>query len=881
MRKRTRSSDAQMSLPLTPATLSLPHASTALSSFSAPAATGSSMRKNTPIRKLKNGGSELVVGGNTEGRNPNCASCGLCEDAETVCLYGAGPASTPIMVIGEAPGAMEDDEGKPFIGKAGQELFETLAKVGIKRSHCYVTNAVKCRPEDNRTPKAREIKACSQYLRREFSDVSPRFVLLLGNVPLIATLGIKGIQKLRGKPIERDGIIYFPTFHPAYLFRYPEERPTFEVDLRNFANIVAGGEIPKESGTNVQIVDDERSLRRALADISRSKWIEYDLETSGLNPWAPGSWVTSIGVGTRRAQWCFPLEHPDGWLYGKPEKQRRVARRIARAGIQARKAGHNAKFDSLWLRVHFGVRWYADFDTLLAHYNLDENSYHGLDILATRFFGAPNYDVPLEIKHGKTGTVVEHCDYLALDLYYTRKLRLLFTRMLADDPATDRLFRLLTMRMSRLYTDAEYNGVYVDQSRLEDAHAYWVERRDKALAKLNARLPSSWSWKDKKTKQIRPGINWGSPTQVANVLFNYLGLKSLEKTKGGKDAVNESVLLRIAEKHEVARDVLDYREADKQVGTFITSWKERSYDSFMHPTFKIWGTVTGRPSCEEPNLQQTPRDPRIRSLITAPPGWTLVSMDYSQAELRFTAHDANEPTMKLVFQTGGDIHVTTCQNILGILEPNKDERKKAKAVNFGFIYGMWWKKFILYARDNYGLKIKPTEAKKTRRNYFNTYAGLDAWHTRKKRFVRRNGYVRNLLGRRRRLPDALLNDDSPAARQAERQAINSPIQSVASDFNSGAACEMNETFHRSYYRPCGTVHDNILALVRNDMLNEVVRRGKAIMEKPKLMKMFGVSLSVPLVADVEIGPWGAGRKWQGEHIPTDDAAIAAYIAEAA
>lgn len=813
-------------------------------------------------------------------RNPNCQACGLCEDAETVCLWGSGPASTPIMVIGEAPGSQEDQAGKPFVGKTGQLINEAFEKVGIKRRDVYITNAVKCRPEGNRTPKVAEIRACASYLRQEFADVKPRFVLLLGNVPLQATLGVKGIQKLRGKPIERDGVIYLPTYHPAYLFRYPEERPTFEVDLRNFANIVAGGEIPKESGTNIQIVDDERSLQRALADISRAKWIEFDCETSGLNPWAPGSWVTSLGVGTARAQWCFLLEHPDGWLYGNPIKQKRVVKRIARAGNRARKCGHNAKFDSLWLRVHYGIRWYADFDTLLAHYNLDENSYHGLDILATRYFGAPNYDVPLEIKRGTPGTSDTHCEYLGLDLYYTRKLRKLFTKMLKAEPATDRLFRLLTMRMSKMYTDAEYNGVYVDQNRLQDAHAYWVERRDAALARLNARLPNDWHWKDKKTKTVRPGINWGSSTQVANVLFNYLGLKSLEKTKGGKDAVNESVLLRLAEKHEVARDLLDYREADKQVGTFITSWQERSFDGYMHPTFKIWGTVTGRPSCEEPNLQQTPRDPRIRSLITAPPGWTLVSFDYSQAELRFTAHDANEPTMKLVFQTGGDIHVLTCQNILGIQKPNKDERKKAKAVNFGYIYGMGWKKFILYARDNYGLKIKPMEAKRTRINFFSTYSQLEAWHERKKRFARRNGYVRNLLGRKRRLPDALRNDDSPEARRAERQAINSPIQSVATDFNQGAACEMNETFHRSYFRLCGTVHDNVLARVRNDKLNEVVRRAKQMMEKPKIMELFDITLTVPLVADVEIGPWGAGRKWKGEHIPTDDKELAAYIAEA-
>src|SRR5690606_19881442 len=197
----------------------------------------------------------------------------------------------------------------------------------------------------------------------------------------------------------------------------------------------------------------------------------------------------------------------------------------------------------------------------------------------------------------------------------------------------------------------------------------------------------------------------------------------------------------------------------------------------------------------------------------------------------------------------------------------KEMRKKAKAVNFGYLYGMWWKKFKIYARDNYGVTLDDKQARASREFYFATFRDLEAWHERQRRFARRNGYVRTLSGRKRRLPAAMLAEDTPERREAERQAINSPVQSFANELNLMAALQLREEYSRKVVRICGTVHDAILLRVRNDYVEEVHNRLLEIMRRPKLMDEFGIDIFVPIEGEGKVGPWGAGvplDKWLKE-----------------
>jgi DNA polymerase I-like protein with 3'-5' exonuclease and polymerase domains len=195
------------------------------------------------------------------------------------------------------------------------------------------------------------------------------------------------------------------------------------------------------------------------------------------------------------------------------------------------------------------------------------------------------------------------------------------------------------------------------------------------------------------------------------------------------------------------------------------------------------------------------------------------------------------------------------------MEPTKEERKKGKAINFGFIYGMWWKKFKDYARDNYGVVFTDKECENIRKAFFRLYNGLPDWHKRKKRFANQHGYVISFCGRKRRLPDAMIRPknkhEEMRKQEAERQAINSPIQSMASDWTLAAAVELHDELPTSYFRIVGSVHDAILMGVRKDKLSIVLPRIKQAMEQPKIMKRLGVSMSVPILSEIEIGPWGA------------------------
>lgn len=565
---------------------------------------------------------------------------------------------------------------------------------------------------------------------------------------------------------------------------------------------------------------------------------------------------------------------------------------------------HNGKFDLLWTWVHLGVKWEVDFDTMLAHYLLNENMRHGLKYLAQVYCGAPDWEIDLTEKQGMNVPLKKHCKYLAHDLYYTRELRFVFGKMLREDWEVKRVFDKIMMPCANLFIEVEYDGVFIDMDQFGEAEEVLREQYETALAELKQWEPEYVL--DAKGKQ-QP-FNWGSPPQLAKLLFEDLGIKPLDKTAAGNPSTSESVIKRID--HPCTEALLRFRAAKQQLSFFIDGWKpflhKQSRGYYLHPSFKLHGTVTGRLSCEHPNLQQVPRDPRIRSLISAEKGWTLIQYDLSQAELRIAAELARERNMIHAFVNGIDVHWMTALReiarggglvdlIMGTaktlndgkklsysdaielllkaghdaaIQVNKEwkeYRKKAKAVNFGYLYGMWWKKFKIYARDNYGVIITDEEAEQSRVTFFDNYPDLPDWHKRQKKYARRHGYVKSLSGRKRRLPEAKHADDTPERRAAERQAINSPVQSFANEVNLMAALQLRKEYGRDVVKICGTVHDSVLFRVRNDMVDEVYHRMLEIMRWPELMDVFGIRMSVPIEADGEVGPWGKGvtlERWK-------------------
>lgn len=760
-------------------------------------------------------------------------------------MKGYGRADAKIMVISEAPTSAEDNSGKIVWGRPRELLDELLQKAGFDLKEVYFTRAVRCYPPEARSPTARELKACRPYIDEEIDLLKPQLIISLGAPALKSLMGKSKITELHGQLVAYRGVPLIPTFHPAAALRDPARLPSLRKDIMRAAHFMAGN-IVTEDELHWQVIRNQSDLKEFLKEFDESEEVSVDIETTGLNRKAEGSAINSIQFGLASGKnWSLPLNVRDSWLLNRSTSQKSIVRDIVKRSRGKTIVGQNFKFDNLWIKEKYGVKFHLTFDTMLAHHTLDENSPHDLKSMATEFCNAPNYDVDLKTKLG-LGELEPFYKYGCFDVFYTLQLYYLFRAQLLKQPTLRRLFYRLVMPAARLFEDVEEDGLFLRMDQHAETERDLVGRRNRILAKMN--------------KMAGGAINWNSPAQIGKLFYEKLEMPILEKTPAGRPSTSEHSLLQLQEHHELPKLLMEYRSLEKNLTTYIQGWKGMMHGDRLYLSTKLHGTVTGRYSSR---LHQVPRDPMIRSLIDAPKGWVHVSADYSQIELRLAAMMANEPRMKLAFQTGQDIHSITASEVLGrpIESLDKEDRKMAKPVNFGFLYGMGWKKFRRYALDNYGVVFSDSEAKKYRQRFFEIFKALPPWHERQRRTVRMYGEVTSYSGRTRRLPGVYSSEEGIRA-EAERQGINSPVQGFGSgDLKAMAMIEVSQTFDRDLVQIKGEVHDSILMWVREDVIGDIIPQIKDIMENPKLLEVFKINLTVPLVADFEIGPWGKGKPW--------------------
>ena len=772
-------------------------------------------------------------------------------------MMGTGPAPSKIMIVGEAPGFNEDAQGEPFVGASGAFLDSMLEAVGIdRREDCYVTNVAKCRPPDNETPSRADIKMCvGAYLGEELAMVEPEFILLLGNSALQGVVGKSGITKHRGQVYEARGSQIFATFHPAAVLRNPRYKSLIEADFQRFARLVRGERSPTPE-THVTIVRTKSQLKDLCFHIMEAEELSYDIETYCDHPTGTNlqeyrgksSQIVSIAFTMQEGTSFFvPLHHDE-----TPWKDVGRVERILGAAIRrspAKTIAHNGKYDARWMQVK-GMPIKQTFDTMLALHMLDENRPKGLKPASQVFLGADAYDVGDELSNARTIPLKRLAMYNGKDTDYTLRLYHVLRDEMKREPRIARVFTKLMMPASNALVEIENTGIQLDMER-------WTTRFQKA-SEIEDRLRQYMLQYVPKAK--RDAFNFASPKQVGVWLFEDLGLPVIEVTKTGQPSSKESVLLQLGKEHKAVRAMLKWRKWKKYMTTYFLPWRDfRDANDRIHPTYKLFGTVTGRLSCSDPNLQQVPRDPFIRGILGARPGWTLVVADYSQVELRIAAMMADETTMLGQFARGEDIHMLRAMRMTGKLaaDVTKEERKAAKPVSFGFLYGMGSEKFVDYARDSYDVHFTGYEAEEVRRGFFNDYPKLLEWHDRQRRLARKHGRVQNPIGRIRHLPD-IHSKDRAVQGEAERQAINSPVQSFASDLMLLALIELHHMMPPEEAIVVGTVHDSILCEVRNDLVPQWKAKIKSTMEDMSIVKRkFGTEVTVPIVADIEVGShWG-------------------------
>lgn len=843
-------------------------------------------------------------------RNAACTDCKMHRqaDAEDVCVTGNGPNDARIVVVTKFPLSEES--------RTRAELIDYLEQAGIDTDQIMWCSAIKCRTWDM-DPSKGDQKACAPYLRAEFTHINPDFVLCLGAEAWFAASGWADITKHRGRLYdigEGDGVIFL-TISPAAVARNPGMRGGFVADLNYFARLVRGedGEGPPfHTNTGHRTVVRTRDgLRAMLTALRGSLVVAYDIESNWTEWTDPDAAIVSIALtassdGTMETAHTYeiPLFHPESPFR---HAWQQIIAMICKALRRVPKlVAHNAKFDTKWMR-HFGQSDISPtFDTIIATALLDENRPKGLKPLAQMLLGAEPWGI--DTKDLLTTPLDEVLVYNGLDTWHTLRLYFHLREDLKKQPRLARLFQHLMMPAVVELVDVERRGVYVDQDRLTTNWNIVKGKLEDIYDQLMAHIPETNPYIkiDRYGKVKDDGINFNPSNFLRWFLFDHLGLPVIARGKAkddgrpGDPSVAEDIMMLLAEEHPAAKLLLDRVEWNKYDTSFFRPWSEQiDSNSRIHSVFKPWGTVTGRLSSGKEdtekitsnrktrgvNLQQVPRNKLARGVFGAQPGYVFVEADYSQIELRLAAFLAREDTMLHLYNTGQDIHMAMAMRMTGkpASAVTAEERKRAKAVNFGFLYGMGWRKFIMTAWSNYGLKVTEEESRAFRTSFFDQFPRLVPWHAKQRRLAHKYGRVETPMGRVRHLPDIYSPDEGVRA-EAERQAINSPVQGFASDMALLSLVHTSRAFRTAGIDgwPIGTVHDAVNFEISVQDAPRALPIIKETMENLPLERLFGVVVDVPIIADLKVGThWGGATELSDATMLTRPAELQEWIRQVA
>lgn len=815
-----------------------------------------------------------------------CPMSGFVDNpAQDICITGRGPIEAEVMVLTKMPNTR----------KYFKVVSEQLDRVGINPDKVYYTGAIKCL-SFQRNPRRKDVRTCTEnYLDKELAIVQPDFILALGNEALQATANHSGITKYRGQVFEYKGAKVFPTVSPAMVLRNPRYRKGWKADIDFFANLVFGRQKEAEN-VRFHTVDSKAQVKKLKTYLEHAEIIAYDVETTRYEEFKPNSAIVSLSLtlyGDKfkaPSTWVTPLYHPQSIWRTSWQKLLSIYRPYLTS--DKKMIAHNGKFDDRWMR-QFGVESTCTFDTMLAAHLLDENRSKSLKNLARTMLGAPAWDI--ETKDLLTTPIDQIIPYNAHDTYWTFQLYKKLRAQLIDRPRLARLFMKLMMPSSALLTRAERRGIWVDRQRLatntkvayDELHAIEEQLLEWVPEDIPDDIPTNKRRKGTALEQV----NFNPSNFARWWLFEYLDLPVISRGKTkpdgspGDPSMAKDVLLELRDDHPAVELMLERSTWQKITSAFFDPYNELiTENDRIHTTFKLHGTVTGRLSSGKEdehaitakvqrrgvNLQQVPRDPLVRGLFGAPPGWTFVEADFSQIELRIVAFLSRDERMLHLYKTGKDIHTATAAWVLEMDEKDvtKADRKKAKAVNFGFVYGMGARRFVHTAFTKYDLQFTLPEAKEVRRAFFHQFSGLPRWHQKQQQLARKYARVLSPLGRVRHLPD-IRSSNTGVKRAAERQAINAPVQSFASDLTQLSMIHIDHQFKKHDIRGhvVGSIHDANLLEVKNEYLPLALPLIKDTMQNLPLKRQFGIVVDVPIIADIGVGDsWGEAKELTAEQV---------------
>ncbi|HDL4161687.1 TPA: DNA polymerase I, partial [Mannheimia haemolytica] len=637
--------------------------------------------------------------------------------------------------------------------------------------------------------------------------------------------------------------------------------------VRNEENVANVVEIDR---SKYETVDTEQKLSAWIEKLTAARLIAVDTETDSLD--AMSANLVGISFALENGEACYiPLGHKQkaqpqqADMFGdeerseSPSSDELVKNQLNLTAClsklkpillnpEIKKIGQNIKYD-LTIFANYGIELQGvAFDTMIESYTQNSTGRHNMDDLAARYLG--HKTIPFEELAGKGKNqltfdkieIAKAAEYAAEDADVTMKLHQVLWEKLQQEPELVKLFDEIEMPLVGVLSRIERNGVLIDPKKLLTQSAEIEKRLEEVETLVHAEAGQTF--------------NLASTKQLQEILFEKLGLPVLKKTPKGAPSTNEEVLDELAQQgHLVPKLLMEHRGLSKLKSTYTDKLPQliNKKTGRVHTSYNQAVTATGRLSSSDPNLQNIPirneEGRRIRQAFVAREGYKIVAADYSQIELRIMAHLSNDEGMINAFAEGKDIHRATAAEIFGVElgEVTSEQRRSAKAINFGLIYGM----------SSFGLSnqlgIGRAEAQKYMDLYFQRYPAVQQFMTDIREVAVEKGYVETLFGRRLYLPD-IKSGNAILRKAAERVAINAPMQGTAADIIKVAMIGIDNAIRdNDEIKMIMQVHDELVFEVKADKIDHYSQLIKTEMEK-------AISLKVPLIAEV-----GVGENWDEAH----------------
>ena len=606
-------------------------------------------------------------------------------------------------------------------------------------------------------------------------------------------------------------------------------------------------EMPSEP-THYQLVLDQAALDGWLERLRGADLFAFDTETTSLNYLDARIVGVSFAVTPREAAYV-PLAHD---YPGAPDQLNREhvleQLRPLLESADRPKVGQHLKYDLHVLANHGVALRGIRHDTLLESYVLDSTARHDMDSLAERHLKLRT--IRFEDVAGKGAkqltfnqvALEQAGPYAAEDADVTLRLHQCLWPRLEREPGLRRLYEELEIPLIDVLARMERAGVRVDATALRQHSGELAQRL--------------WELEQQAYDLAGEKFNLGSPKQLQAILFERLGLPAGKKTATGQSSTAEDVLQELALTYPLPRVILEHRTLSKLKSTYTDRLPEQIHPRTgrVHTSYHQAVASTGRLSSSDPNLQnipiRTPEGRRIRQAFVPEPGWVMLAADYSQIELRIMAHLSGDEGLLRAFAAGDDVHRATAAEVFGVTleQVSAEQRRSAKAINFGLIYGM--SAFGLAQQ----LGIERGAAKEYVERYFARYPGVKAYMEDTRRRAAEQGYVETVFGRRLYLPDIRARN-AQLRQAAERAAINAPMQGTAADIIKRAMLAVDRWLQESTFpaRMIMQVHDELVFEVAQDAVTEAGERIRAAM-------VAAAELRVSLDVDV-----GVGANWDEAH----------------